>query len=178
MPNLFVGPDPRALSDFEALREMKITAILSLQTAADLRDRGRGWEERSAWAAQLVVSQRAREGFRFRRPPAQVAGLCLGPGRDAQSRPLRLRPLHGRRQSFSHGGGCLSALAHGVAAGEGVGPAKEDPQLHLPMRRSFAGRPGQPIRHLERGAKSPDRLLSRPAESCSCRRFPAPCQCR
>ncbi len=54
MPNLFVGPDPRALSDFEALREMKITAILSLQTAADLRDRGRGWEERSAWAAQLV----------------------------------------------------------------------------------------------------------------------------
>jgi len=37
LPNLFVGPDPRDEADFEQLRSMKITAILSLQTDGDVR---------------------------------------------------------------------------------------------------------------------------------------------
>jgi hypothetical protein len=37
LPNLFLGPDPRDEADFEQLRSMKITAILSLQTDGDLR---------------------------------------------------------------------------------------------------------------------------------------------
>jgi len=37
LPNLFVGPDPRDEADFEQLRSMKITAILSLQTDEDVR---------------------------------------------------------------------------------------------------------------------------------------------
>jgi protein-tyrosine phosphatase len=37
LPNLFVGPEPRDEADFEQLRSMKITAILSLQTDEDVR---------------------------------------------------------------------------------------------------------------------------------------------
>jgi protein-tyrosine phosphatase len=54
MPGLFVGPDPREEADFDALRAVKITAILSLQTKDDLRDRGIEWEERSALRAGLT----------------------------------------------------------------------------------------------------------------------------
>lgn len=54
LPNLFVGPDPRAVEDFEELRSRQITAILSLQTDEDLRDRGAGWEKKSASAAGLA----------------------------------------------------------------------------------------------------------------------------
>ncbi len=53
LPGLFVGPDPRDSADFEALRLLKITAILSLQTNDDLRDRGLGWEQKAARAAGL-----------------------------------------------------------------------------------------------------------------------------
>jgi protein-tyrosine phosphatase len=53
MPGLFVGPDPRESADFDALRAANITAILSLQTNDDLRDRGVHWEERSARAAGM-----------------------------------------------------------------------------------------------------------------------------
>ena len=53
LPNLFVGPDPREGADFEALRSLKITAVLSLQTKDDLRDRGPGWEQKAAGAAGL-----------------------------------------------------------------------------------------------------------------------------
>lgn len=53
LPDLFVGPDPRDSADFEALRSLKITAILSLQTKDDLRDRGFGWEREAARAAGL-----------------------------------------------------------------------------------------------------------------------------
>lgn len=61
MPSLFVGPVPRDASDFEELRSLKITAILSLQTEDDLRDRGPGWERKSA----AVV------GLAFRNVPVQ-----------------------------------------------------------------------------------------------------------
>jgi protein-tyrosine phosphatase len=54
VPNLFVGPDPRDIEDFEHLRSLKITAILSLQTEDDLRNRGAGWERKSAMAAGLA----------------------------------------------------------------------------------------------------------------------------
>jgi protein-tyrosine phosphatase len=54
MPGLFVGPDPRDEADFDALKAVKITAILSLQTKDDLRDRGIEWEEKSALRAGLV----------------------------------------------------------------------------------------------------------------------------
>jgi protein-tyrosine phosphatase len=37
LPNLFIGPDPRDGVDFEQLRSMKITAILSLQTDEDMQ---------------------------------------------------------------------------------------------------------------------------------------------
>jgi len=53
LPSLFVGPDPREGADFEALRSLAITAILSLQTSDDHRDRGVGWEEEAARAAGL-----------------------------------------------------------------------------------------------------------------------------
>jgi protein-tyrosine phosphatase len=53
-PKLFVGPDPREVADFEELRARKITAILSLQTDDDLRDRGAGWERKAASAAGLA----------------------------------------------------------------------------------------------------------------------------
>jgi len=53
LPNLFVGPDPREVADFEALRSLKITAILSLQTEDDLRDRGLGWEQETGRAAAM-----------------------------------------------------------------------------------------------------------------------------
>jgi len=48
-----VGPDPREGADFEALRSLKITAILSLQTEDDLRDRGLGWEQETERAAAM-----------------------------------------------------------------------------------------------------------------------------
>ncbi len=48
-----MGPDPRDSADLEALRSLTITAILSLQTKDDLRDRGVGWEEKAARAAGL-----------------------------------------------------------------------------------------------------------------------------
>lgn len=54
LPGLFVGPDPRDGADFEALRSLEITAILSLQTEDDLRDRGVGWEAKAARAAGLA----------------------------------------------------------------------------------------------------------------------------
>ncbi len=54
LPSLFVGPDPREDADLEALGSLKITAILSLQTSDDLRDRGVGWEEKAARAVGLA----------------------------------------------------------------------------------------------------------------------------
>ncbi len=54
LPGLFVGPDPREAADIEALRSLEITAILSLQTEDDLRDRGTGWEKKAARAAGLA----------------------------------------------------------------------------------------------------------------------------
>ncbi len=54
MPGLFVGPDPREDADFDALKAANITAILSLQTNDDLRDRAVDWEERSARAAGMA----------------------------------------------------------------------------------------------------------------------------
>ena len=53
-PCLFVGPDPREDADFDALKAANITAILSLQTHHDLRDRAVDWEERSARAAGMA----------------------------------------------------------------------------------------------------------------------------
>jgi protein-tyrosine phosphatase len=53
LPSLFVGPDLREEADFETLRSLKITAVLSLQTKDDLRDRGVGWEQKAARAAGL-----------------------------------------------------------------------------------------------------------------------------
>ncbi len=54
LPGLFVGPDPREAADLEALRSLKVTAILSLQTEDDLRDRGIRWEEKAARAVGLA----------------------------------------------------------------------------------------------------------------------------
>jgi protein-tyrosine phosphatase len=51
---LLVGPDLREPSDFQQLISRKVSAILSLQTEDDLRNRGIGWEEEAATAAGLV----------------------------------------------------------------------------------------------------------------------------
>jgi len=40
LPNLFIGPDPRLEEEFELLRSLKITAIVSLQTDDDVRQGG------------------------------------------------------------------------------------------------------------------------------------------
>jgi len=53
-PCLFVGPDPREDADLDALKASNITAILSLQTHHDLRDRAVDWEERSARASGMA----------------------------------------------------------------------------------------------------------------------------
>lgn len=39
-PNLFVGPEPKDEGDFEQLRSMKVTAILSLQSEEDVQTNG------------------------------------------------------------------------------------------------------------------------------------------
>jgi protein-tyrosine phosphatase len=51
---LLVGPDLREAADFQQLISLKVSAILSLQTAEDLRNRGINWEEQSATAVGLV----------------------------------------------------------------------------------------------------------------------------
>jgi protein-tyrosine phosphatase len=40
LPKLFIGPDPRVEEEFEQLRSLNITAILSLQTNDDVREGG------------------------------------------------------------------------------------------------------------------------------------------
>jgi protein-tyrosine phosphatase len=54
MPNLFVGPDPLEAADFEQLRSLNISGVLSLQTEDDLGDRGVGWEEKLALGAGMI----------------------------------------------------------------------------------------------------------------------------
>ena len=51
---LLVGPDLREGADFQQLIALKVTAILSLQTEDDLRNRETDWEEKSATRAGLV----------------------------------------------------------------------------------------------------------------------------
>jgi predicted protein tyrosine phosphatase len=40
LSNLYVGPDPRVQEEYEQLRSLNVTAILSLQTEADVRSGG------------------------------------------------------------------------------------------------------------------------------------------
>ena len=54
LPTLYVGPDPRYDDDFRQLRSLNVTAVLSLQTEDDLRDRGVDWEQSTAQAAGLA----------------------------------------------------------------------------------------------------------------------------
>jgi hypothetical protein len=117
LPSLFVGPDPGEGEDLKALGSLKITAILSLQTNDDLRDRGFEWEEKATRAVGLDFLNLPVTGFRFRRPSAQASGVRLSPRRDAQGVALGLRPLHRRRQPLAHGGGFLPALVPGLAPG-------------------------------------------------------------
>ena len=56
LAELWVGSDPREAEDFEILKAKGITAILSLQTEDDLRDRGIGWEARGAVRAGLIFA--------------------------------------------------------------------------------------------------------------------------
>ncbi len=52
--NLFVGSCLLDDKDFEDLRSLGITAILSLQTPEDMGERGMEWEERAALNANLA----------------------------------------------------------------------------------------------------------------------------
>ncbi len=52
--NLLIGSYPLNSNEIEELRSVGITAILSLQTAEDLRGRGIEWEEKAALAAKLT----------------------------------------------------------------------------------------------------------------------------
>jgi len=54
LPNLFVGPDPRVEEEFEQLRSLKITAILSLQTDDDVRQCGVAHAQAAAERAGFV----------------------------------------------------------------------------------------------------------------------------
>lgn len=54
MERLLVGPDLREAADFQQLMALKVSAILSLQTEDDLRNREMDWEEKSATEAGLV----------------------------------------------------------------------------------------------------------------------------
>ena len=54
LPALFLGPDPRDDDDFLELRSLNVTAVVSLQTEDDLRDRGVAWEGDRAQAAGLI----------------------------------------------------------------------------------------------------------------------------
>lgn len=51
---VLVGPDLREAADFQQLISLKVSAILSLQTEDDLRNREVDWEEESATAVGLV----------------------------------------------------------------------------------------------------------------------------
>ena len=51
---LFVGPDPRETADFLQLQKLQVTAILSLQTEDDLRNREADWEGQSAASAGMA----------------------------------------------------------------------------------------------------------------------------
>jgi protein-tyrosine phosphatase len=62
LPNLFVGPDLRDEADFETLRTLRISAILSLQTEDDLRQEG-GFDGESSAAS--------RAGLAFRNVPVK-----------------------------------------------------------------------------------------------------------
>ena len=54
LPRLFLGPDPRDDDDFLQIRSLNVTAVISLQTEDDLRDRGMAWERDTAQAAGLI----------------------------------------------------------------------------------------------------------------------------
>ena len=125
LPGLFVGPDPREGADFEALKSLAITAILSLQTKDDLRDRGLGWEKKAARAAGMDFLNIPVTDFDSANLQRKLPEVRQSPRPDAQGWALGLRPLHRRRQSLAHGGGRLSALVSGLAAGAGVVPCKK-----------------------------------------------------
>jgi len=56
LSNVFVGPDPRIDEDFEYLKGLKITAVLSLQTDEDRREGGIAYERTTARQAGLKFS--------------------------------------------------------------------------------------------------------------------------
>jgi protein-tyrosine phosphatase len=51
---LLVGPDLREADDFQQLLSLNVSAVLSLQTEEDLRNRGMNWEEHAATVLGLV----------------------------------------------------------------------------------------------------------------------------
>jgi len=53
---VFVGPDLREAADFRQLQELGVTAVLSLQTEDDLRNRAVDWEGRSAAGFGMAYS--------------------------------------------------------------------------------------------------------------------------
>jgi protein-tyrosine phosphatase len=63
LPNLAVGPDPRVVEEFQELRAVKITAILSLQTDEDRTDGGIEDERTAADRIGLVFCNVPIEDF-------------------------------------------------------------------------------------------------------------------
>jgi protein-tyrosine phosphatase len=63
LPNLAVGSDPRIEEEFQELKSLKITAILSLQTDQDRGDGGIEGEQAAARKAGLAFSSVPIEDF-------------------------------------------------------------------------------------------------------------------
>jgi protein-tyrosine phosphatase len=63
LPNLAFGPSPRVDAEFEELKSLQITAILSLQTDQDRGDAGIQAERYAAHRAGLVFSSFPIEDF-------------------------------------------------------------------------------------------------------------------
>ena len=60
LPSLYIGNAPSGAADVEALRhDTDVTALLSLQTDADLEGRGLSWDLEAGWCeAQGIAAQR------------------------------------------------------------------------------------------------------------------------
>jgi len=95
LPNLAIGSDPRADQEFQELKLLQITAILSLQTDEDRGVGGIEGELAAAHKAGLAISSVSIEDFNR----AELrAGSTRKRGRTrtvAQTGKHRVRSLHG-----------------------------------------------------------------------------------
>ena len=135
LPNLAVARVQNSTEEFQELRALKVTAVLSLQTDEDRGEGGIEAERTAAEKAGLIFSNvpiRDYNRVDLRTClPAGVAGL----ERLLQQGQTRIRALHGRSESFAYGGRSLLS----VVPGSGTLASAQSPAR---VSRLHAGRGG------------------------------------